>query len=134
MKWSAWHHDGFTDRLLNYDLQGEDDIAELEASWFSLNNTRTGPKRRWRSIFSIDDAPLRAALPQLRLLNKSYDCGMDDVGSQSLTVEIHGEKLECTVNGGGLLLKKHPELEPLLEVLWRLHDQVLAHIKENYEG
>jgi hypothetical protein len=48
-----------------------------------------------------------------------------------LTVEIDGEVIERKVRGGGVLVDKHPELRPFMNLFKWFESQTLSHIESD---
>ena len=124
MQFTAWHSDGFTERLLSYSLSCSGGVAELDAFWFRPEP----PTKGHRVCFNLDPEPLVRALPDLRAMGPEYEASWDDLDHKVLEVVSAGETLRWKVYGGGVLLPDHPELRPWFKV-WRwLEGQVAVHL------
>jgi len=128
VRWMAQHFDGFTSRMLFYNLRVEDGVAELEASW-SLPRP---PTSGFRARFAIDEAPVVQILPALRAMGERYELPCTDLDHKVLEVEVSGECIRRHVYGFGRLFRglggERSELQQYLGLFEWLERQVVARL------
>ena len=120
MGWRALHVDGFTCRLLSYDLFVERGVATLTASWFSPEPTTAD----FKSQFMIDDARVTEYVSSLR---SQAECSgsesITDQSHQTIIIEACEERIERHFYGG-----KWCASGQFKELFDWIHEQVVAQL------
>lgn len=127
MRIEASYLDGFTERLLSWDLEINNGKAYLEAKW-------SGSLSPHRARFRFDDRPFRSALPSLSDLEETYQAAWNDLESRDLVVVDGETTLRRHVYGAGVLVQEPPEIRRFLDVWRLLDDAVLAHLPSEFQG
>jgi hypothetical protein len=103
MRIEAHYSDGFTERLLHWELVVNSGKAYLEAGWFRCQTPL-------RAKFRFDDVPFRSALKSISTMRDTYHPPWEDMESRDLVVR-DGETTICHhVYGASFLIAEHPEI------------------------
>ena len=127
MRVEAEYSDGFTDRLLRWQLVAMGETARVDADWVDGGWMSRGlPGDRHRASFEIpiDLAQITGVLPRLERLNEEYDFPCTDLCTMELRVFVGHRRNRWRVYGGEALLSMHPDLEAFFRV-WRPIDRAV---------
>ncbi len=131
MRIEALYFDGFTGRLLKWQLEVNNGKACLEAGWLRCAKPF---RTRFDARFDFDEQTFRRVLPLLSSLNESYMAPWDDLEARRLIV-ADGDSTICrSVYGAWFLRREFPEIENFLTV-WRvLETAVMAQLPEELQS
>jgi hypothetical protein len=121
MRIKATYNDGFTERLLRWELVVNTGKAYLEADWFKSRSPL-------RAKFRFDEAPFRLALASISEMVDEYHAPWGDMEHRTLVVTDEETTIRRYVYGADLLGKEHREVERFLAVWQLLEDAVFAQL------
>ena len=127
MRVEADYSDGYTERLLHWQLVATGETARVDADWVDGGWMSRGlPGDRHRASFEIpiDLAQITGVLPRLERLSEEYDCPCTDLCTIELRVFVGNGRHHWHLYGGEQLLSIHPELEVFFRV-WRPIDRAV---------
>ncbi len=127
MRVEADYSDGYTDRLLRWQLVATGETASVDADWVDSGWMSCGvPSDRHRATFEIpiDLTQITGELPRLERLNEEYDCPSTDLCTIELRVILGNGRHRWRLYGGECLVSIHPELEFFFRI-WRPIDRAV---------
>ena len=127
MRVEADYSDGFTERLLHWQLVATDNTARVDADWVDGGWMNRGvPSDRHRATFeiSIDLTRIKDKLSRLERLDEEYDFPCTDLCTIELRVFIENKRYRWHLYGGEQLLSMHPKLDVFFHI-WRRIDRAV---------
>jgi hypothetical protein len=123
MRIEADYFDGFTYRLLRWELEINDGKAFLQAKWF-----QPGAVPSLKARFRFDEEGFRVALQSIAGMAEEYQAPVEDQERRRLIVKDGENSIRHHIYGADFLFGEHPEIRTFLSVWRLLDDAVSAHL------